>query len=99
MFLTCRIDVASIVHVALSKVSVLSLVPLILIFRINVRWGISDLAFSLGDESIVEIIGMLTTMPILIVCAKLAPKGIEACVYSFLTMATNISFTIGNSMR
>ena len=84
-----------------------------------------------------EIIGMLTTMPILIVCAKLAPKGIEACVslnaqgvlhclgtisnivlppahnylrcslalsfsfsikvYSFLTMATNISFTIGNS--
>ena len=27
-----------------------------------------------------EIIGMLTTMPILIVCAKLAPKGIEACV-------------------
>lgn len=41
---------------------------------------------------------MLTTMPILIVMAKLAPKGIEACVYSFLTMATNISFTIGNSL-
>jgi hypothetical protein len=66
----------------------LRLLPLLAVFQV----------FSLGDELIVEIIGMLTTMPILIVMAKLSPKGIEACVYSFLTMATNISFTIGNSI-
>ena len=33
--------------------AVLSLIPLILVFRINQKWGISDLAFSLGDEALV----------------------------------------------
>jgi hypothetical protein len=31
--------------------AILSLVPLILVFRINVKWGISDLMFSLGKPN------------------------------------------------
>jgi hypothetical protein len=41
------------VGIASAIVAVLSLIPLILVFRINQKWGISDLAFSLGDEALV----------------------------------------------
>ena len=92
------VDLRWFVGIVQVVVALLALVPLVLVFRLNVDWGIPDLPFALGDESLVELVGMLTTMPILIVCAKLCPPKVEACVYSFLTMAVNISFTIGNSV-
>ena len=63
-------------HVVLKSLTTLSSLSLFHSFTLS--------SLSAGDELIVEIIGMLTTMPILIVMAKLAPKGIEACVYSFV---------------
>jgi hypothetical protein len=75
----------------------LQLLPLILVSRINLKWGISDFWFAIGDELIVELVGIMIVMPMLIVCAKVSPENVEGSVYSFLTMSSNISFAIGNS--
>jgi hypothetical protein len=48
-----NVDLRWFVGIASAIVAVLSLIPLILVFRINQKWGISDLAFSLGDEALV----------------------------------------------
>ena len=48
-----NVDLRWFVGIASTIVAVLSLIPLILVFRINKKWGISDLAFSLGDEALV----------------------------------------------
>ena len=75
----------------------LQLVPLILISRVNLTWGISDFWFSIGDELIVELVSIMVVMPMLIVCAKVSPANVEGTVYSFLTMSSNISMAIGEA--
>lgn len=85
------------VFVILLLSAALQLVPLILVSRLNLKWGISDFWFSIGDEVVVEFVGILVVMPMLIVCAKVSPANVEGTIYSFLTMSSNISMAIGES--
>ena len=78
--------------------AILQLIPLILVSRVNLKWGISDFWFSIGDEVVVEFVSILVVMPMLIVCAKVSPANVEGTIYSFLTMSSNISMAIGESI-
>ena len=44
-----NVDLRWFVGIVSFIMALLSLIPLILVFRLNVQWGISDLMFSLGE--------------------------------------------------
>jgi len=68
--------------------AVISLIPLILIYRWNLNWGITDFVFAMSDDMVCDTVSMLTVMPIMIITAKICPTGGEAgnllfiiCIY------------------
>ena len=97
-----RFFIASNVRVLYAVVIVfatgISLMTLIVVFRINVAWGISDFAFSFGDEVVVSMVAFIIQMPILVVTAKLAPKGVESTVYAFGAAVHNIGSSLGSNL-
>jgi molybdopterin/thiamine biosynthesis adenylyltransferase len=75
-----------------------SLTQLVLVSRVNVKWGISDFWFAFGDEAINSIVSNLIQMPMLIVCAKLCPPGVEATLYSFMTVVNNVAGSVASNL-
>jgi folate/biopterin transporter len=71
--------------------SLLGLTSLILVNHWNRPLGISDRWFSLGDSLIMTVAGRIAFMPVLILAARLCPKGIEATLFALLMSAINIS--------
>lgn len=65
--------------------SALSASLLVLIFHLNRRAGIPDLAFAIGDDIVVDIALTLLAMPLLILIASLCPEGVESSVYAMVT--------------
>lgn len=74
--------------------ALVSLVDIVLVTRANVKIGIPDKAFVLGDHIVVDVIGRLKTMPIMVLCAKLCPKGIEGTLFALLMSISNLSFSV-----
>eukprot|EP01062_Namystynia_karyoxenos_P066600 TRINITY_DN60509_c0_g1_i1.p1 TRINITY_DN60509_c0_g1~~TRINITY_DN60509_c0_g1_i1.p1 ORF type:complete len:618 (+),score=186.94 TRINITY_DN60509_c0_g1_i1:87-1856(+) len=78
--------------------SALSAVQLLLIFRINVDWGIPDLPFALGDSVIKSVVEQLISMPILILLAKICPEGVEGSVYALVTTVQMSGGLVGGTL-
>ena len=76
----------------------LSFAQLILVYRLNVKWGISDLVFALGDEVITEVMVFVMQMPLLVMCAKLCPHGVEGTIYALMTVVNNLAGTISGNI-
>ncbi|KAL1809794.1 hypothetical protein ACET3Z_026784 [Daucus carota] len=60
------------------------LLELILVLRINLRFGVPDFLFVVFDEFFHKIIGRLKWMPILVLSSKLCPSGIEGTFFALL---------------
>jgi len=80
-----------------------SLLQLLLMFRdpltgksINERWHIPNIFFALGDDVVMAAANQLLAMPILILMAKICPKGAEGTVYSLVTSIQMLGGTFGN---
>ncbi|MEB3248406.1 MAG: folate/biopterin family MFS transporter [Merismopediaceae bacterium] len=71
--------------------SLLGLTSLILVTHTNRTWGIDDHWFSLGDSLILTAIGQVAFMPVLVISARLCPKGIEATLFALLMSIWNLS--------
>jgi len=69
--------------------TVLGLVQLLLITRVNVRLGISDYWFSLSDDVISSFVAQLTMMPLLVIAATVCPRGDEGLLYAGLMSISN----------
>jgi hypothetical protein len=54
----------------------LSCLSLILIFRLNVAWGVPDIYFALGDDVVNNVAQQFVGMPMMILMAKICPAGI-----------------------
>lgn len=78
--------------------SLLSLTVLVLIFRVNRRWGVPDLAFALGDDAILDVTNSLLSMPILILIASICPPGVESSVYALVTSVQVAGGTVGGTL-
>ncbi len=78
--------------------SAISLTQLILIFRVNRKAGIPDLAFAIGDDIIVDIAKTLLNMPLLILVASICPEGVESSVYAAITSIQIAGGTISGSI-
>jgi len=71
--------------------TLLGLTSLVLVNHWNRALGISDRWFSLGDSLILTVAGRIAFMPVLVLAARLCPKGIEATLFALLMSAINIS--------
>ena len=77
---------------------IFSVLQLLLIFRINLKWGISDFAFSMGDNVIVQLVASILFLPVCILFASLCPDGSEGCVYAMLTSFSNVAMLVASSL-
>lgn len=71
--------------------AILGMTPLILITHSNRALGIDDHWFSLGDNLILTVMGQVAFMPVLVLSARLCPRGIEATLFALLMSIWNLS--------
>ncbi|XHU96582.1 MAG: folate/biopterin family MFS transporter [cyanobacterium endosymbiont of Rhopalodia gibba] len=76
----------------------LGMTMLLLVTHTNRVIGISDRWFSLGDSLILTVMGEITFMPILVLSARLCPKGIEATLFALLMSILNLSGLISHEL-
>lgn len=77
---------------------IFSVLQLMLIFRINVKWGINDLAFALGDDALSNFISAMQFLPTVTMYIGLCPAGAEGTSYAMLTTLSNVAGTIGSDI-
>ncbi|KAL6985145.1 hypothetical protein U1Q18_018521 [Sarracenia purpurea var. burkii] len=65
------------------------MLDLILVLRLNSRFGIPDYLFVVIDSSVSQMIGRLKWMPLLVLSSKLCPPGIEGTLFALLMSIDN----------
>lgn len=78
---------------------VASIFDILLVERVNKRFGISDrVAFMLGDAILYQVALMLDLMPAVVLTSKVCPKGMEASVYALLASYQNIGSAVSRTL-
>ncbi len=69
----------------------LGMTTLLLVTHANRQIGIGDRWFSLGDSLVLTVMGQIAFMPVLVLAARLCPKGIEATMFAMLMALFNLA--------
>lgn len=77
-----------------------SLFDIFIVSRTNIRFGIHDkVAYLFGDAIVMTTASMLSTMPVVVLTAKICPAGYESTTYAlvagFQNFGQNVSQSIG----
>lgn len=78
--------------------SALGLTTLILVTHTNRTLGIDDKWFSIGDSLILAVMGQIAFMPVLVLAARLCPKGVEATLFALLMSVMNVSGLVSHEL-
>ncbi len=70
--------------------AVLGMTALLLVTHANRALGIDDRWFSLGDSLVLAVAGKIAFMPVLVLAARLCPKGVEATLFAVLMSVNNL---------
>ncbi|XP_010541554.1 PREDICTED: probable folate-biopterin transporter 2 [Tarenaya hassleriana] len=65
------------------------MLDMILVLRLNLRFGLPDYLFVVVDEVVSQMIGRLKWMPLLVLSSKLCPHGIEGTFFALLMSIDN----------
>lgn len=65
------------------------MLDLILVLRLNLKFGMPDFFFVVIDESMSQLINRLKFMPLLVLSSKLCPPGIEGTFFALLMSIEN----------
>jgi hypothetical protein len=76
----------------------LNLLDYIWVSRWNVRLGITDEVFVLGEEVLSPVFSRLSAMPLFILAARLCPEGIEATLFALTMGLSNFGGKMGSIM-
>jgi len=71
--------------------AVLGMTMLLLVTHTNRALGIDDHWFSLGDSLVLTVMGQIAYMPVLVLAARLCPKGVEATLFAVLMSVSNLA--------
>lgn len=71
---------------------------LILVTHTNRSLGIDDQWFSLGDSAILTVMGQIAFMPVLVLSARLCPKGVEATLFALLMSISNLAGLLSHEL-
>ncbi|XVE97319.1 hypothetical protein REPUB_Repub03eG0009400 [Reevesia pubescens] len=66
------------------------MLDMMLVLRINLKFGIPDSLFVVFGEAVSQMIGRLKWMPLLVLSAKLCPSGIEGTFFALLMSIDNV---------
>lgn len=66
------------------------MLDLMLVLRLNLRFGVPDYFFVVIDESVSQMTGRLKWMPLLVLSSKLCPPGIEGTFFALLMSIDNV---------
>ncbi|KAA8521720.1 hypothetical protein F0562_012393 [Nyssa sinensis] len=69
--------------------SLSGMLDLMLVLRLNLKFGIPDYFFVVIDESVSQMIIQLKWMPLLVLSSKLCPRGIEGTFFALLMSIDN----------
>lgn len=75
-----------------------SSLQLVIITRANLDLGIPDKFFAIGDDVLLAALSRIAFLPILILAARITPKGVEATVYASLISVSNFSEVISSGL-
>ena len=78
--------------------SMLGMTTLLLVTHANRSLGIDDQWFSLGDSLILTLAGQIAFMPILVLCARLCPLGVEATLFALLMSILNLAGIVSQEL-
>ena len=67
-----------------------------LILRINIKLGIPDIVFAIGDDAVVALMEALHAMPSVIMFIQLCPHGAEGTTFALLTAAASLAGTVAS---
>ena len=76
----------------------LGMTTLLLVTHANRALGIDDHWFSLGDSLILTVVGQITWMPVLVLSARICPKGVEATLFALLMSIWNLSGLLSHEL-
>ena len=76
----------------------LGMTTLLLVTHANRALGIDDHWFSLGDSLILTVVGQIAWMPVLVLSARLCPKGVEATLFALLMSIWNLSGLLSHEL-
>lgn len=65
------------------------MLDLLLVLRLNLKFGIPDFVASVIDEGISRMVGQLKWMPLLVLSSRLCPSGIEGTFFALLMSIDN----------
>jgi hypothetical protein len=69
--------------------SLAGMLDLVLVTRLNLKIGIPDYFFAVIDNNISQMVCRLQWLPLLVLCSKLCPSGIEGTFYALLMSLQN----------
>ena len=78
--------------------TLLGLTSLLLVTHANRAIGIDDRLFSLGDSLIITVMAQISWLPVLVLCARLCPKGVEATLFALLMSIGNLSLFVSSQI-
>ncbi|MDJ0662749.1 MAG: folate/biopterin family MFS transporter [Crocosphaera sp.] len=76
----------------------LGMTMLLLVTHTNRVLSIDDHWFSLGDSLILTVAGQIAFLPILVLSARLCPKGIEATLFALLMSIVNLAGLLSHEL-
>mmetsp|Transcript_18111 Transcript_18111/g.41245 ORF Transcript_18111/g.41245 Transcript_18111/m.41245 type:complete len:496 (+) Transcript_18111:1074-2561(+) len=74
--------------------AIIAIAQIILVFGLNRKFGLSDIAFSMGDDILIEFVIAVQFLPMCIMYLGLCPEGSEGTTYAMLTTWSNLAGTI-----
>lgn len=73
----------------------LGMTQVILVTGLNRQFGISDEWFALGDSLVLTVLAQASFMPVLVLAARLCPRGMEATLFATLMSISNGGSVLG----
>uniref|UniRef100_A0A0D6R6R0 Major facilitator superfamily (MFS) profile domain-containing protein n=1 Tax=Araucaria cunninghamii TaxID=56994 RepID=A0A0D6R6R0_ARACU len=80
-------------HIGLS---LLTLIDVILVQRINISFGISDKAFVICTSALADAVNQFKLMPFLVLSGRLCPPGIEGTLFALFMSINNFGSTVSS---
>lgn len=71
---------------------------LLLVTHTNRAIGIGDEWFSLGDSLILTVMGEISFMPVLVLSARICPRGVEATLFALLMSVLNLAGLLSHEL-
>merc|ERR1712159_51780 len=71
----------------------------VIVRRWNIDWGISDKAFYLIGDTILEpMVGMMAAMPSVVLMSKMCPENMEASMFAILASFNNLGSSLSSAL-